>query len=413
MPLDTTAPALRESHKKQFLHSTRKKKSQSKKHYGNSPKRLQGVLTFLDSEPRDLVVIRRINALLPAEEKLELNSYHFLERNWLTYREKALQAIYSCIRTFPFFNYSPSILRSCFGIPTRRDRQRGKYAGIKLMLQAFGKPMNSDPNELQSLTLPPGDLKSVESLQHNLTTLTKEFPEVKSLLTLLDLDINKNPFKKIYFPEQNTHSESSLQKVQKYLEKWFQDLDYKIVQSEDQLLTPDLIGTYKNQKVWIELKEWDPNIDEQLFFKPLRQLFQYLLNTNIVVLISPEKLRFLEFIAKNPFWDLNNLYNEILHEEVAIHKKENAIKEYRKRLANMGAYLQSHNFLSPREEILLVILISLQINEYIGIVSSEHESAELLLQSIRTLKQKYKTLHVKSIEKAESTDFKQELILLF
>ena len=79
----------------------------------------------------------------------------------------------------------------------------------------------------------------------------------------------------------------------------------------------------------------------------------------------------------------------------------------------MGAYLQSHNFLSPREEILLVILISLQINEYIGIVSSEHESAELLLQSIRTLKQKYKTLHVKSIDKAESTDFQQELILLF
>ena len=197
------------------------------------------------------------------------------------------------------------------------------------MLQAFGKPMNSDPNELQSLTLPPGDLKSVESLQHNLTTLTKDFPEVKSLLTLLDLDINKNPFKKIYFPEQNTHSESSLQKVQKYLEKWFQDLDYKIVQSEDQLLTPDLIGTYKNQKVWIELKEWDPNIDEQLFFKPLRQLFQYLLNTNIVVLISPEKLRFLEFIAKHPFWDLNNLYNEIIHEEVDINKKQNAIIEYR------------------------------------------------------------------------------------
>ena len=413
MPFDITAPTLRESHKKHVSYSSDKKRMHQKKLSGNPPKKLQGVLTFLDSESREKTVIRRVNAFLPPEDAITINANQLLKKNWLNYREKALQAIYSCIRAFPFFSYSPSVLRSCFGIPTRRDRQRGKHAGIKLMLQAFNIPITSNPKELQSMNLPVGDLESINGLQKNLTGIINEFPDAHSLLSLLETDLNRNPFKKISFPEQNTHSEASLLKVQRYLEKWFDDLDYKIVQSEDQILTPDLIGNYNDQKVWIELKEWDPNINEQLFFKPLKQLFQYLLNTKIVVLICPEKLHFLEFIAKNSSWDLNDLYDKILKEEVEIRKKENDIKDYRKKLASIGTYLQLHKFLSPREEILLVMLISLQINEYIGILSSEHESAEQLLQSIAILKQKYITLSVVPIEQALSTDFQQELILLF
>ena len=77
------------------------------------------------------------------------------------------------------------------------------------MLQAFNIPITSNPKELQSMNLPVGDLESINGLQKNLTGIINEFPDAHLLLSLLETDLNRNPFKKISYPEQNTHSEAS------------------------------------------------------------------------------------------------------------------------------------------------------------------------------------------------------------
>ncbi|MHA2336442.1 MAG: hypothetical protein ACXACX_04025, partial [Candidatus Hodarchaeales archaeon] len=350
------------------------KNNRRKKVRSPAPKIIRGLIFFTNKSrwDREDAVIRRINSFLPNDSHLTYTPEKLLSHGWSMYRKLALKAINEYIKSFPFLAHTPATLRAAFGVPTRKDRQRGKYSGISLISQALGWENPSHNNRDQIPTLPKGDLETVNELKNVLEITIKNNILSEDLLNYINYQVDKNPLKEIIIPEINTHSDESLEKVKKNLEEYgFKDLNYDIQQDEDHILTPDLIGNYNNELVWVELKEWDPETNKKLFLKPLKQIFQYSLQAKIVVIICSEKLEFIKFIRKNKEWFISDLQKEINDELQEFNQKKENIDILRSNYIKIGEKLLKKGLLSAKTEALLATIISAKTHEELGVINTE------------------------------------------
>jgi hypothetical protein len=384
--------------------NNRRKKTRSP-----APKIIRGLIFFTNKSrwDREDTVIRRINSFLPNHSHLTYTPERLLSHGWSMYRKLALKAINEYIKSFPFLNHTPATLRAVFGVPTRKDRQRGKYSGISLISQALGWENPSHNNRDQIPTLPRGDLETVNKLKNVLEITIKNNSLAEDLLNYIKYQVDKNPLKEIIIPEINTHSNESLEKVKRILEEYgFKDLDYNIQQDEDHILTPDLIGSYNNELVWVELKEWDPETNKKLFLKPLKQIFQYSLQAKIVVIICSEKLEFIKFVRKNKEWFIPDLQKEINNELHEFNQKKENIDILRSNYIKIGEKLLKKGLLNAKTEALLATIISAKTHEELGVINTEVDAGITVEQLIRDYSKKWEKLTVINLTEINDRDIK-------
>ena len=280
------------------------------------------------------------------------------------------------------------------------------------MAKAIGWENPSHTNRDAIPNLPRGDRETVEALLNHLLSNDVD-PDARQLVRLLENIDQKNPLSEIVIPETNTHSEESLVKSKHLLESHgFEITSYDIKQTPEGTLTPDLVGTYSGRLVWVELKEWDPETSNRLFLKPLRQIFLYLESAPIVVLLCSREVEFQKFLAKKSSWDLAELENEIVPIIEKLEQKRQAIHSKKNSLVQIGEQLIRKKGISPKQEALLATLISLRVQEEIGVLTSEKIAGDDIVTSLSTISAKFPTLNTYGLNFLPS-DLSNELTLIF
>ncbi len=386
---------------------------------------IKGVKVLDKHSSRAGQLIERLKAFTPPDLTDEaLIESHFVNqanKEWYMYRNLAIIAINEYIKEFPFLMHTPSSLRSIFGMPTRKDRKRGRYSGKELIdnalenLDDFHESMNYE---------------AVEELRDHLHEVGESNPEYKTLcidlVEYLNANINRNSQTETFVPEINTHSFDSLEHAKIFL----QEIGFKNViherdeeypyNGEDALFTPDLVCKYWNEYVWFELKEWESFNN---FFSPLKQLLNYLdANTgknknkskSYVGILVTQPVQFYKFLLnyKNSeitFTDLRTAITPKLNE---IKKKLDNIHETRNDYLKLGR-LMVKNQLQIKTEALYIGLFSEFVNKELGMLQSEYEAGVQILTLINELESRADNILILPIDDLEKVETPNNTLILF
>ena len=339
---------------------------------------IKGVKVLDKHSSRASQLIERLKAFIPQnttyESLLEPQFENQLNKEWYMYRNLAILAIDEYIKEFPFLMHTPSSLRSIFGMPTRKDRKRGKFSGKELIDKAF-KNLD-DVNEFINY-------ESIEELHDQLHEISERYPEHKQLCTdlidYLDSNLKRNSQLETFVPEINTHSLESLERAKDFLfTKGFKNVIHERDQEypfngENKLFTPDLLCSYWDEDVWFELKEWESFNN---FFSPIKQLLNYLEANRVknkrnakslVGILVTQPVFFYQFLQhyENSELHFNELRKAITPKLNSIKQKLDNIHLARNLYLNIGR-LMVKNHLQIKTEALYIGLFSEFINKELG-----------------------------------------------
>jgi hypothetical protein len=388
---------------------------------------IQGLKTFFPEHPRSEYLIERLKSFINGLtiEDITLESDTFMNQpnpEWYLYRRLALLAIDQYIKDFPFLMHTPSSLRSVFGMPTRKDRKRGKFSGMELIENALSEIENLE----ESI-----DYESVQELIDCLTEASNDFSkyekECHKLLEYLNYNLSRNSLTDTYIPEISTHSIESLEKYKVYLEEsGFKNVihegqeEYPYGEEEEKILTPDFICEIWNNPVWFELKEWS---NFNIFLSPVKQLLTYLeanietkqenQKSYIGILVENEVdfFNFLMSLGQNiPIRKFRELIYPIIENA---NKLSDNIHAMRRNFFKIGRILIENYNLQIKAEALYVGLISEFINKEIGMANTEVEAGKLILSILDKLESKYSELLIIPVAELKNikVEPKQNLIL--
>ena len=388
---------------------------------------IKGVKVLDKHSSRANQLIERLKAFVPEDANYTvLEEPQFVNqknKEWFMYRNLAILAIDEYIREFPFLMHTPSSLRSIFGMPTRKDRKRGRYSGKELIDKALDNI--TDFSEYINY-------ESVYELEEHLKEIINSYPEYsehcKDLLEYLDSNLARNSQQETFVPEISTHSQNSLDFVKKFLQEY--GLDHVIHErdeeypytGENKLFTPDLLGNLFGENIWFELKEWE---SFNIFFSPLKQICNYLdannegkNNKSYVGILVTQPVTFYEFLKQYENKELT--LDEI---RKAVSPRLNELKE---NLDNIHAlrnlYLKIgrimvKNHLQVKAESLYIGLFSEFINKELGMINNEYESGVQMLSVLHKLESRSDKILILPIEKirnlsANSTEL-QNIFIIF
>jgi len=378
---------------------------------GNS---FKGVKVF-NSQLRAPTLIKRISAFIPnnIEEKLKKMSVPGQPENMRSaYRNLALLAIKEYIKDFPFLLHSPSSLRACFGMPTRKDRKSGRYSGVYLINDALSEN-SSTANQ-----------KIIDELGHALRSISGKRDSNQGPATRIENylmeNLHRDAMIEVKAPEVNTHTEGSL----KFAKDYLLDLNFKNVVHEDEPkykeifkdaeLTPDLYAEIWNQPVWAEMKEWEKF---NTFFKPLKQIFTYMSNNPYTIILVEKPVEFYEFLESfvNPVITFFK-FNEVIRQYMdRANNNSKAAMEFKRHLMRLGKKLIVDESISFKAEALYLGLVSEINNMDIGITNTELEACKNLSKIIDNLSRKHREIRIillnSKLEMKTRSQPKQKLLL--
>lgn len=364
--------------------------------YENEGKTFKGVKVF-NSHQRAPSLIQRLQAFMPPNvENLLVNmrSTGQPENLRSDYRNLALLAIKEYIREFPFLLHSPSSLRACFGMPTRKDRKMGRYSGVSLINDALDSI--TEENEESKKNYPNQEV--ISELIYALEAIIETEKQQKyskaahRMIDYLTENLHRNAKVDVYAPTINTHTDFALDFAKEYL----LDLNFnnvihegepeyqELFEAEEAELTPDLYGFIWEKKIWIEMKEWEKF---NAFFKPLKQIFSYLLHASYTAILVEKPVEFYEFLTTfvNPVISFN-AFKEALRPYMR--HAENSSQEahlFKKQLMNLGKILIEEENMSYKAEALYLGLLSEINNTEIGITNFELEAGHSLIRILDKL----------------------------
>jgi hypothetical protein len=357
---------------------------------------VKGVKVFDKRVSRALQLIERLKVYTPPGITYKsLEEDHFINQHnkeWYMYRNLSLIAINEYIQEFPFLMHTPSSLRSIFGMPTRKDRKRGKFSGKELIDKAlkenyvYEEKINYEA--ISELT----ELLTIVSEEH-----TEHAEQCNNLINYLEANLKRNSLQETYVPEISTHSLESLDFAKEYLiDLGFneviheRDLTYPYV-GDNKILTPDLLCTMWDEQVWFELKEWESFNN---FFSPIKQIFAYLQANrysenypkSLVGILVTHEVAFYEFLKsfKPNIVFLKDIRTAITPRLTEIKIKLNNIHDSRKKFLDIGKLMLKNN-LQIKTEALYIGLFSEFVNKELGMLNSEYESGLTVLEIIQNL----------------------------
>ena len=386
---------------------------------------IKGLKVLDRNSSRANQLIERLKAFVPEETTYEsLLEPQFLNqknKDWYMFRNLAIVAINEYIKEFPFLMHTPSSLRSIFGMPTRKDRKRGKYSGKELIDKAF-KEIGKDDDFT--------NYEAIEELQEQLQEISETHIEHKhlcdDLINYLNNNLNRNSQLLTYVPEINTHSFESLEHAKQFLQnlgftKVIHERDEEYpYKGENKLFTPDLLTSYWNEQIWFELKEWE---SFNIFFSPIKQLLNYLeanvtktnhkVNSYVGILVT-QPVMFYQFLEQylNTELSFNNLRKAITPKLNEIKNKFDNIHLAKNVYLNIGR-LMVKNHLQIKTEALYIGLFSEFINKELGILSTEYESGVQILSIINNLEKRANSILIRPINNLKEQEKPANTLMLF
>ena len=288
------------------------------------------------------------------------------------FREIALAAGVQFVRQYPFLYHTPNSLRACFGMPTRTDRKKGRYSSIFYRNEAVERQLRPR-------------IEDLESIQDIINSDID--PEFKELLPTLNNYIDRAKRRKyaedlIEAPESD-HSEDSINVLRSFLtEQGFEDLQEASDMEEEQLedlygviLAPDLVGNWKNQEWWVELKEYHSlKFNSKVVF----QVFRYLYHTPYVILASISPLAAFTDLIERETWVSADLHQWGKGKEAELNERVNFWTGMRKTYQDFGRSLE----LTIRFEALLLALTNEIVTREIGLAGTELRGMEKFLDIV-------------------------------
>lgn len=398
--------------------------------YENEGKTFKGVKVF-NSHQRAPSLIQRLQAFMPPNvENLLVNmrSTGQPENLRSDYRNLALLAIKEYIREFPFLLHSPSSLRACFGMPTRKDRKMGRYSGVSLINDALDSI--TEENEESKKNYPNQEV--ISELIYALEAIIETEKQQKyskaahRMIDYLTENLHRNAKVDVYAPTINTHTDFALDFAKEYLldlnfnnvihegEPQYQELfeAEKKKKKNPAELTPDLYGFIWETKIWIEMKEWEKF---NAFFKPLKQIFSYLLHASYTAILVEKPVEFYEFLTTfvNPVISLPQ-FKEALRPYMR--HAENASQKahlFKYKLMNLGKVLIEEENMSYKAETLYLGLLSEINNTEIGMTNFELEAGRGLFRLLEKLERRHKEFRIILLDNLDDyrTKPRQQLVL--
>ena len=374
---------------------------------------VKGVKVLDKHSSRASQLIERLKVFTPEDlsydSLLEPQFANQHNKEWYMYRNLAILAINEYIKEFPFLMHTPSSLRSIFGMPTRKDRKRGKFSGKELIDKALEGI--TDFSEIINY-------ESIEELLDLLQEIASEQPNheqrCSDLISYLESNLSRNSKAETFVPEISTHSAESLDLAKNYLKELGfthviheRDEEYPY-NGENKLFTPDLVCNAWEQLTWFELKEWESFNN---FFSPLKQLTNYLdankdLNNpqskSYVGIIVTQEVLFYKFLRQyeNNKLTLVELRKVITPRLNKIKNQLDNIHDLRNTYLQIGrAMVKKH--LQVKTEALYIGLFSEFINKELGMLNSEYESGQTFLNTLNNLEQRSDSILILPIEKIQ------------
>lgn len=386
---------------------------------------VKGVKVLDKHSSRASQLIERLKAFtspdIPDESLIEPHFINQTNKEWYMYRNLAIIAIDEYIKEFPFLMHTPSSLRSIFGMPTRKDRKRGKYSGKELIDHALENM--DDFHEFMNY-------EAIEELRDQLHEIAQSHKEHKQLcddlVEYMDTNINRNSQTETYVPEINTHSFDSLEHAKKFLQQLgFQEVIHERDKTypyngEDALFTPDLVCKYWDEKVWFELKEWESFNN---FFSPIKQLLNYLdanvgknkhTSKSYVGILVTQPVLFYQFLKsyENSEITLNELRKAITPKLNTIKQKLDNIHDARNVYLQIGR-LMVKNHLQIKTEALYIGLFSEFVNKELGMLNSEYEAGVQILSLINNLEERTDKIGILPAEDINKLKTPEDTLILF
>ena len=326
-----------------------------------NPGELKGVRGFHKNRLEGL--IRRLNEFSP----IETLNWNASDRT--LFREIALAAGVQFVREYPFLYHTPNALRACFGMPTRTDRKKGRYSSIFYRNEAVERQLRPRLEDLEEIQKTINQQQN-EDFSHLLPTLNTYIERAKRRKYAEDL---------IEAPESD-HSEESIRKLHEFFINYgFKELKEATDLEEEELedlygviLAPDLVGQWKGQEWWIELKEYHGlKFNSKVVF----QVFRYLYHTPCVILTSISPLPAFSELQMQREWTSYELVDWGTEKEQELNKRVESWTAMRKTFHDFGRELS----LSPRFEALLLALSNEIVTREIGLAGTELKGIEKFL----------------------------------
>lgn len=336
-------------------------------------------------------------------------------RDYYVYRRLAIKAIIEYIKSYPFLMHTPSSLRAVFGMPTRKDRKRGKFSGKELIEMAI-----LDIDDFSDLI----DYESIYELKDGLKELINDYPESEKncndLIEYLEKNIGRNSLSETIVPEISTHSKESLEKAKSIIQSHgFKNVIHEAEikypygkNEEEKILTPDLICEIWDNLVWFELKEW---ANFNIFLSPIKQLMSYLYaniqsktGKSYIGILVEKEVDFFKFLAGfEGKISLENLRKSIQPYIDVVKDKSDHIHNLRNDFYKIGQILIEKYNLQVKAESLYIGLMSEFINKEIGMINTELEAGLKILDHIKNLKSHSNEVLILTLDSFKNNSEKQ------
>jgi len=335
-----------------------------RKYLRQHPNELKGVRGFHKNRLEGL--IQRLDAFA----LIESLPWNVPDRK--LFREIALAAGVQFVRQYPFLYHTPNSLRACFGMPTRTDRKKGRYSSIFYRNEAVERQLRPR-------------IEDLESIQEQInTTNTPEFVDVLPTLNdYIERAKRRKYAEELIEAPESDHSEESINVLRSFLYGLgFEGLQEASDMEEEHLedlygviLAPDMVGKWKNQEWWVELKEYHSlKFNSKVVF----QVFRYLYHTPYVILASISPLHAFTELIKKESWLSPELHNWGKEKEFELNERVNFWTSMRKTYQDFGRTLD----LTPRYEALLLALTNEIVTREIGLAGTELRGIEKFLDIV-------------------------------
>lgn len=353
---------------------------------GNSKESiLDEIRKFLEENPHEIrgvksskkttisSLIERIEAFGDFNEYLSLKRETWsLRRKW---RQLALNAVIEFIRQYPMLDHTPNSLRSCFGMPTRTDRKKGRYSSIELRNKAIFKGLNPQNSDLALI-------------KRKISIFGRSNPNyrqnVQQIISYINKVMERDFISQIQVPPLSNHTEEDIESIANYLKGHkFDILDI----DEDEELSPDLVASYNSKIMWVEYKDYHT---AQHSLKIIYQIFKYLKKNPRVLLISTEKMEIFDDLLRmnqSPVMEVKNWTNRQLktqRRQLGYWKNQ-----YKKSFKEILPSVSQGN---QKIEILICSIITEIIMKEIGSIGAEILSLKNLLNLLKDLEENFTIL---------------------
>ncbi|MHA2225278.1 MAG: hypothetical protein ACXAC8_08750 [Candidatus Hodarchaeales archaeon] len=338
----------------------------------NNPEELKGVRGFQSNRLEGL--IKRLDTFSP----IETLRWNVPDRK--LFRDVAVAAGIQFVREYPMLYHTPNSLRACFGMPTRTDRKKGRFSSIFYRNEAVERQFRPRIEDLEKLQSKIFEMDS-NDFQEEISIL-KQYSK-RALLRRYNDDIIDTP--------ESDHSETSITRLKTYLnELGFENLQESSEIPEEYLqnldgvvLAPDMIGTWKNQQWWIELKEYrDLKFNSKVIF----QVFRYLYQNPFVLLVSISSLTSFSQLLAQHVWNAKTLRKWGIEKQDDLLNYAEGWNKKRSSYSDLGRMLK----LDPRHEALFLALTNEIVTREIGLTGTELKGIEKFLNLVESFRAEIK-----------------------